>query len=197
MSETPVRSPKPVSRKRRRESGSVLVEFSLVIIPLFGFIFLIINVAWIIFAWASLQEGVREGVRLGVTGTIIGTNTGLDGSIAQMVQEASVGFANSAALDNNNPPSLNPPSIRVQYYLPTCPTSCAPSCTWSCMDVTGQSGATATGNVLQVTATVTMNSLVPVWKSSGSWFGSFSPWPLTLRASSSDVMAPGLTAPPE
>lgn len=47
--------------KRHAERGSTLVEFSLVILPLIGFLFLTLDVAWIFFGWACIQEAAREG----------------------------------------------------------------------------------------------------------------------------------------
>jgi len=159
--------------RKPSERGSALVEFTLILIPLLAIIFLTANLAWIIFGWASLQEGVREGVRFGVTGQILPPNTGLDASIQQVVQQHSSGFLNS---DNS-------PSISVQYFSPTTLTN-----------VTGQTGATDGGNVVKVKASMSMKLLVPVWKSNG-----FSRLSLNLAAASSDVMegSPGGVAPSE
>lgn len=164
--------------KVRRERGSVFVEFSLVLIPLLAVMFLTIDLAWILFGWASLQEGVREGVRWGVTGEILAPNTGLDASIKQMVQMCSFGFLNS----NNSP------TITVQYFTPL-----------NLQNVTGQGGATVGGNIVKVTASMSLPLLISIWHNNGTAAGTFSNWTIHLTAASSDVMesAPGGVTPPE
>lgn len=159
-------------RNARRESGSILVEFSLTIVPFLALMFLTMDLAWVLFGWASLQEGVREGVRFGVTGQILAPNTGLDASIKQMVTLCSFGFA---------------PTTKVQYFSPLTMT-----------EVTGQPGATTGGNVVKVTASITLKSLMPVWQKGSAVFGTFGAWPVNLTAASSDVMEESAGAsPPE
>ncbi len=155
-------------RKGRGESGSVLVEFSLVIVPFLALMFLTMDVAWVLFGWASLQEGVREGVRWGVTGQLLAPNTGLDSSIKQMVNLCSFGFA---------------PTTRVQYFSPL-----------TMAEVTGQPGATTGGNLIKVTSTITLKSLMPIWQTNNR----VAAWPVNLTAASSDVMEESAGAsPPE
>ncbi len=112
----------------RAERGSAMIEFTLAFLPLMGFLFLTLDVAWGIFAKATLQEAAREGVRFGVT---CGSSTGLDNNIRQVVQQYSFGFITSA---NNSS------TVSIQYYSPTNLSS----------PVTGQLNATAGGNILQV-----------------------------------------------
>jgi Flp pilus assembly protein TadG len=76
---------------RSRETGAELVEFSLVMIPLFGILFLVIDLAWMLFARATLQFAVREGVRYAVTGQTM-TGMGQDDSIRTVVQQDSMGI---------------------------------------------------------------------------------------------------------
>ena len=156
--------------RRRRQAGSEIVEFGLVLTPLLALVFLILNVSWIFFGWACLQEGVREGVRFGVTGQLLPPNTGLNSSITQVVQQYSFGFLNSR----------NSPSVNIQYYSPT-----------NMQPLSGV-GATDAGNVIRVSATITMKSLVPAWGSKG-----FTTTPVTITASTSDVMeGSGSALPP-
>jgi len=54
---------------RTTESGSATVEFAFVILPLFAILFMTINVAWIIFGSACIEEAAREGERYAVTGS--------------------------------------------------------------------------------------------------------------------------------
>lgn len=142
---------------RQRERGSALVEFTLVLLPLLALLLLIMDVGWVVFVQASLQEGVREGVRSGITGQLQSGCSGLDCSIRQVVEQYSFGFATS-----NN--------ISISYYSPSTLTS-----------VTGQAGATAGGNILQVTVSnVSIKSLGPIWRSNTT--------PIVLAATASDVM---------
>jgi Flp pilus assembly protein TadG len=82
---------KPAIRKQS-ESGAVLVEFAFVLLPTMGFMFLLMALAWVIFAWACVQEGVREGARTAVT---CSPSSGLNTAVQQTVQQYSFGFADA------------------------------------------------------------------------------------------------------
>lgn len=126
---------------RHRERGVALIEFALVLIPLLALMLLIMDVGWVVFAQAAIQEGAREGVRFGITGQLQPGCAGLDCSIEKVVVQYSFGFANSK-------------NITVSYYSPE-----------SLADVTGKAGATAGGNIVRVTITnVTVRSLGPIWR---------------------------------
>jgi len=80
----------------RGERGAELVEFTLVMIPLFGILFLVIDLSWMLFARATLQYAVREGVRYAVTGqTLSGMRQ--DDSIRTVVQQNSMGILSGPA----------------------------------------------------------------------------------------------------
>jgi Flp pilus assembly protein TadG len=81
-----------------REDGSDLVEFALVMIPLFLFVFAIMCVSWFIFAKASLQHAVREGCRYAVTGQAIS-------DIQDRVLQNAVGV-----------PGMTAKKVQVQYF---------------------------------------------------------------------------------
>jgi hypothetical protein len=85
------------------------VEFGLTIVPLFGFVFLILDVSWMIFAQVTLHSAVREGVRYAVTGQTM-SGMGQDASIKTVVQHAAVGFLPGASGSNQ---------IAINYYLPS------------------------------------------------------------------------------
>ncbi|MBV9760475.1 MAG: pilus assembly protein [Acidobacteriaceae bacterium] len=147
------------------ERGSTLVEFALVLVPLLALLLLILNVGWVVFAQASLQEGVREGVRWGVTGQLVSGCSGLDCSIASVVQTYSFGFVQSS-------------NVSVHYYSPS-----------TLSDVTGQAGATAGGNIVQVSVSnISVKSMGAIWRN---------PTPLILGATASDVMEARSIIPPE
>jgi Flp pilus assembly protein TadG len=82
-----------VQRRRRHESGSTMIEFAFVILPLMGFLLMTMDVAWILFGWASIQEGAREGVRYAISCQV---SSGLNASIKSVVQQYSAGFAKPA-----------------------------------------------------------------------------------------------------
>jgi Flp pilus assembly protein TadG len=42
-----------MSRRGKQEAGAELVEFSLVMIPMFGILFLVIDLSWMLFARAT------------------------------------------------------------------------------------------------------------------------------------------------
>jgi Flp pilus assembly protein TadG len=150
---------------RRRERGSVAVEFSLLILPLFALLLMTMDLAWILFGWACIQEGVREGVRYAVTGSGQSETT-LDSSVTDVVRQYSFGFVNAS-----NASSV----VSINYYSPT---SFSSSTTPA--PINGQVGATSKGNVVKVTVSgVAVGTFGPIFR---NWS------PMALAASSSDVM---------
>jgi Flp pilus assembly protein TadG len=138
----------------------VLVEFSFVLLPLLAFLFMMLDVAWIFFGWACIQEGAREGVRYAVTGS--GTaETTLDNATKLVVEQYSLGFAKSA-------------NISVDYYPST-----GYSSSGSPASLDGTAGATAVPNVVKVTVNASMGTFGPIYRTFA---------PVSLSASASDVM---------
>lgn len=163
--------------RRRGQRGSTIVEFGLVMIPTFGMLFFSFNIAWIFFGWACVQESVREGVRYGITGAGVASGaSGMDNAIKTFTKQMAMGFMNNA----------NNPTVNVQYFSST-----------TLSEVTGQSGATQSGNVLKVTASIQLKSLVPVWGPNGSKMGGFTAWTPTLAAASADVLETATPPPSE
>lgn len=97
-------------RKRRRQSGAELVETSLVVLPLFGLLFILLDVSMVVFLRSTFQEAVREGVRYGITGA---TNTGMcqDDSIKQVVQKFALGYLKGSAASSMHVHFLNPATL--------------------------------------------------------------------------------------
>lgn len=93
-----------------------------------GFTMLIIDVAWAIFAQASVQYAVCQGVRWGITCRYATGQTGLNASITQIVEQNSMGFITSS-----NAASV----LSIQYLNPS-------------TLATISSGGPAGGNVLKV-----------------------------------------------
>lgn len=153
--------PRTAADRHTRELGSATVEFSLVLLPLMALLFLTIDVAWMIFGWACIQEGAREGVRYAVTGSGQAEAT-LDAATKAVVVQYSFGFAQSS-------------NISVDYY----PASGYAS-TGMPASIDGTAGATATGNLIKVTVQgVTLKSFGPIFRSFSA---------LQLSASASDIL---------
>jgi len=122
------------------ETGSEIVEFGLVLLPLMAFVFLIIDVAWICFAQESLQYAVETGVRAAV---VRGAN------IPLVVQQNAMGFlAGANGLSE----------ISICYMSPT---NLNPS---QCLSGLGSN---AGGNVVQISVkNVSVSSLGPILRQS-------------------------------
>jgi Flp pilus assembly protein TadG len=141
------------------DAGDALIEFGVAFLPLIGLLLLSVDVAWAIFARATLQHAVREGVRFAITGQISAGNACLNSSVQQIVAQNSFGFIPAAQAGSY---------VTVSYYTPT-----------NLTPVTG-SGSTAGGNVVQVTVSgISIHSLGPIWHSAS---------PIPLQAMASDVM---------
>jgi hypothetical protein len=124
-------------------------------------VFLVINVAWMYFAQASLQHAVQAGVRFAVTGTVMQGYTGQDASIKSIVQQQAMGFL-------SGPDGLD--KITINYYSPT-----------SLGTVLTGAGSNAGGNIIEVKVQgVTMSVLGPLLNGG--------PLALALSAISTDVM---------
>ncbi|MGA2328755.1 MAG: TadE/TadG family type IV pilus assembly protein [Bryobacteraceae bacterium] len=54
------------SRRRTRQGGQEIIEFTFLLVPVLGFLFLTIDIAWMVFTRATLQHAVREGARYAV-----------------------------------------------------------------------------------------------------------------------------------
>jgi Flp pilus assembly protein TadG len=131
------------------ESGSVTAEFAFVVLPLFAILFMTVDLGWIIFGSACIQEGAREGVRYAVTGSGQ-SESSLDSSIKVVVQQYSFGIAKAS-------------NISVDYYPPTGYSSAGVPAT---LDGTAQ--ATAAGNIVKVTVQgVSMRSFGPLFRTAG------------------------------
>lgn len=150
-----------VRNRRGKERGSTFVEFTLIILPLFAMLFLTIDLGWLLFAYASIQEGVREGVRFAITGQTLPGYTGQDASIRKIVQIYSFGFVKPTSSDTQ---------VTIQYFTPATLTP-----------VSGYNSNVG-GNVVKISVSgISVNPFGPIWRSST---------PIVLSASSSDVMEP-------
>ena len=52
--------------RRARQRGNEVIEFTLCLFPILGFLFMTIDVAWMVFTRATLQNAVQQGMRFAV-----------------------------------------------------------------------------------------------------------------------------------
>jgi hypothetical protein len=110
--------------RKSRESGSQVVETTLVIIPMMLMTFLMLDLSMVIFLRTTMQEAVREGDRYAITGQ---NSPGpcQDDSIKHVVKHFALGFLNSTTAAA---------TIHVQFVNPD----------------TGGQGTNAYGNIVNV-----------------------------------------------
>jgi len=134
-------------------------------IPMFGILFLVGDLSWMLFARATLQYAVREGVRYAVTGQTM-SGMGQDASIRAVVQQNSMGLLAG---------STGASKISISYF-----------------DVNANLAATsrnAGGNVVQVSATgVNVVPMAPLFRDK-------SPLSMTAVSSDVVESSPGGIAP--
>ena len=94
--------------RQRGRRGATVVEMSLVVIALFGLLFLLMDLSWAVFAKATIQHAVREGCRYAVTSQ---TESGLGhlDSIRAVVVRNAMGFLASSA---------DQAKINIRFYDP-------------------------------------------------------------------------------
>ncbi|MGP8244321.1 MAG: TadE/TadG family type IV pilus assembly protein [Bryobacteraceae bacterium] len=133
---------RPVSGiRRRRSSGSQILEFTFVFLPLLAFTTVLLDTAWAVMAKATIQRAVRMAVRTGITMTA-SQMTGsacLTDTVKSTVQSYSLGLLNG---------STGLSYIKVNYYAPPVSNTAA---------VTDVSTCTATGNSCPTIADVSGN----------------------------------------
>lgn len=128
-------------RRKRGQRGSEILEFALVIGPLMAMMILVVNIAWAVFARATLQSAVREGVRYAVTSQVI-TGLGHKDSIRKVVQNNGSFLLRGSAGWN---------SIEVHFYTPETLT-----------DVSNAQGGNSGGNLVRVSVErYTLKNLMP------------------------------------
>ena len=172
-------SSKIVCSHRKLRRGSELMEFTLVLFPLLAFLTVLVDISWPIVAKAAVQRAVREGVRQGITLTASQMNNGacLTDTVKSIVQSNSMGLLNGAT-------GLS--YIKVNYFAVPAPGSTAPT-----TDVSGQSNAEASGNIMQVSVQgLPVDPLMPVMG-----LGNVVPASLPISVYSSDLIEP-TTNPP-
>ncbi|SRR5579872_1501366 len=151
--------------------GSVLVESTLVLLPLLALLWGTFDLAFAIFVKNTMNFAVRQGVRYAVTSQTM-AGLGHDDSIKTTVKNYSLGLADALSPDHNG---MN--RISVTYYDPV-----------SLAVVTGP-GSNAGGNIVVVKATgLSWTWMIPLMRSTA---------PLQFSVASADIMeASPVTGPP-
>jgi Flp pilus assembly protein TadG len=169
----------PAFRTARRR-GATIIEFTLILLPFFVLLTILLSIAWAIFAKSTLQHAVRVGVRFGVTNQVpAGSN--LTAEVKKTVQWAAPMFLTGDS-------GLS--KIKVHYLQPPAPNSTGPT-----VDVCDQANGNAGGNLMVVS--VEGYSLFPLLPRIYSWGTApdASPMALTLRAA--DRIEPIRNPPPK
>jgi hypothetical protein len=148
-------------------------------LPLLCMIFILLNIAWAVFAKSTLQRAVRIGVRTGIT--IQNTPTGfcLTDVVRAVVQSNSLGL-----LRGSNGLS----KVKVHFFLPPATTS-----TTAPTDVSTAMNADAGGNIMQVS--VEGYSLVPIVPRIFRWYESADENPMIVSVYAADLIEPSRTPP--
>jgi len=108
------RDKSPSRLRRHRQRGSEILEFTLVLMPMLMFLFLILDIAWAVYSRSTLQYAVGQGIRYAVTSQTIGA-MGLRASVQTVVQQNAFGRLNSTAGAATGVDGWN--SIYVDCYL--------------------------------------------------------------------------------
>lgn len=97
----------PRTTRRKRCRGAEIVEVTLILAPLLGITFLLLDLSLAIFLRSTFQHAVREGVRYAITGQ---TKTGLcqDDSVKQIVQANAIGFLSGTGSSTMHVHFINP-----------------------------------------------------------------------------------------
>jgi Flp pilus assembly protein TadG len=176
-----------VKSKRYRTRGVEVVEFALVLLPMLGFIFLLLDLGWAVYKRATLQFAVREGCRYAITNQTqplkdaSGNAYGMIDSVKWVVQRRAVGFLGSTPSDPGYA------SIQVRFYDPNSSLTTALPLPSNCASKVASPNVG--GNLVEVSVENFQSpSLAPLLRSAA---------PLVFVARSSDRMEgnPGSGAP--
>ena len=160
MTET-AKAPRALTRRRRTQGGSALLEGALVLLPLLAIGFALMDFPLALFIQNTLQGAVREGVRFAITQQT-GTG-GQDAAIKKQVETFSMGFLTDADI------SAGTSLFSVTYYNPNSSLTTAATGT----------GSNSQGNICVVSATIKRKFMAPVWQATGL---------IPFSSTSSDVM---------
>jgi Flp pilus assembly protein TadG len=95
--------------RKHKQRGAEMLEFTLVLLPVLGFLFLLLDVAWAVYSRSTLQYAVAQGVRYAVTSQTM-SGLGQKDSIRTVVQRNAFGKLGA----NSSDPSWA--NIQVHFY---------------------------------------------------------------------------------
>ena len=168
---------------RRRQRGSEVIEFALCFLPLVIMLFMILNIAWAVFAKSTLEYAVRVGVRYGITVTgtqATAANSNLTAMVKSTVQSNALGLLSGTS-------GLT--KIKVHYFQPP-----AVGSTGSVTDVSTSSTGNLPGNIMQVS--VEGFTLSPLLPRIFSWNQAADSSPTAVGAVAADLIEPSNDVPP-
>jgi len=93
----------PSGLRKRKQRGSEMIEFTLVLLPFLGFTFLILNIAYAVYEQATIEHAVEQGVRYAITSPNP-NNLGARATIQQYVAQNAFGTLSKT---NGNPPEAS------------------------------------------------------------------------------------------
>jgi Flp pilus assembly protein TadG len=169
-------------RRERRQKGAEMLEFTLAFLPLIIMVFVLLDVAWAVFAKATLQYAVRTGVRRGIT--LTGTQATAAGGcltdiVKTTVQNSSLGLLSG---------SSGLAKIKVNYFQPP-----AASSSSAATDVSNKSYGNTPNNIMQVS--VQNFSLAALLPRIYGWRTAVDSSATTINAASADLIEPSRDVP--
>ena len=180
-SESLVKRAKSGASMNRRQKGSEVLEFSMVLLPLMAMLTVMLDTGWATFTKSTLERAVRIGVTKGINlqAAQIAQGSCLTAAVKSAVQQNAFGLlAGSSGL------SL----IKVNYFQPPAPNSTDPV-----TDVSQKPDGNAPGNLLQVS--VQNYSLAPLLPRIADWNQSADNSPMVMNASSAGMIEPSKDLP--
>ena len=123
-SELPIKRP---NQRRRRQRGQELLEFSLVLVPMFALTFVFMDIAWGIYNKAAIEAAVRVGCRYGITNhipdpyqpSLCGSSSTITDCVGQHVINAAPGVLSGASIVPQGSACSATKCITVQYFAPS------------------------------------------------------------------------------
>jgi Flp pilus assembly protein TadG len=169
-------------KRRQRQKGAEMLEFTLSFLPMLIMIFVLLDVAWAVFSKATLQYAVRSGVRKGIT--VTGTQATAAGSCLTAIVKSTV-QSNSLGLLRGTGGLAK---IKVNYFQPP-----APGSTAAATDVSTQSNGNQPLNIMQVS--VQGFSLMALVPRIFGWKQAVDSAATTIAVASADLIEPSRDIP--
>jgi Flp pilus assembly protein TadG len=174
-------------RSRKGRSGQTMIEFVFIMPLMFMLVFMQLDIAFAVYAQATLLQAVRQGVRYGVTNQTCGSGTAVSTCVQQTVVAAANGllsgaFGNTSSEVSSTCWGYNPSSGNLEVV----------STSWTPV------ACNAGGNVLEVKVTgYNLPLLLPMFSyiNGTSMIGSVDNRSMSFTVSAADRFEP-ITTPP-